>query len=207
VAPKVSEEHKENRKHLLLDSALKCFASRGYESTTIDDIVHEAGVSKGMFYNYFRSKEEMYLELLENRTSEWFAELRLEFATCRNSAEKLKLLVQRFREWPLNVERRQSLSIQLEFILYSSRSEELTGMMRNRYERHIEFLEKILEEGKNSGEFPANLDPRSFAAAFWALRDGISLHYTMIGGQQQYEQVTLAAEELLFHALSPHAPL
>ncbi|PRD44028.1 TetR/AcrR family transcriptional regulator [Phyllobacterium phragmitis] len=50
----------------LLDCAQRLFFSRGYDNTTINDIIGEAGISKGAFYHYFASKEAL-LEALAAR--------------------------------------------------------------------------------------------------------------------------------------------
>lgn len=47
----------------ILDTALSLFSTRGYEQTTMREIAREADCSLGLAYRYFRSKEEMVLEL------------------------------------------------------------------------------------------------------------------------------------------------
>lgn len=49
----------------LLDAALHLMLSRGYAGTTVDDICTEAGVSKGSFYHFYKTKEELALATLE----------------------------------------------------------------------------------------------------------------------------------------------
>lgn len=49
----------ETRRTQLLDAAKRCFAAQGYHETKVDDIVREAGLSKGALYWYFKSKEEL----------------------------------------------------------------------------------------------------------------------------------------------------
>jgi AcrR family transcriptional regulator len=56
----------ETRRKELLDSSLKLFLQRGYENTTVNDLIAEVGVSKGAFYHYFASKEDL-LEALAQR--------------------------------------------------------------------------------------------------------------------------------------------
>jgi AcrR family transcriptional regulator len=43
------------------------FADRGYHRATLDDVLAEAGVSRGALYHYFRSKHELFLALLRER--------------------------------------------------------------------------------------------------------------------------------------------
>ena len=49
----------DNRKQEFLDTALELFYEKGYENTTIRNIIDSVGVSKGAFYHYFGSKEEV----------------------------------------------------------------------------------------------------------------------------------------------------
>jgi AcrR family transcriptional regulator len=50
----------------LLDCAQQLFLARGYDNTTVNDVIDKAGVSKGAFYHYFTSKEAL-LEALAER--------------------------------------------------------------------------------------------------------------------------------------------
>jgi len=49
----------DRRKQEFLDTALELFSQRGYEKTTIQHIIDAMGVSKGAFYHYFQSKEDL----------------------------------------------------------------------------------------------------------------------------------------------------
>ncbi len=50
----------------MLDVALGVFADRGFHATSMNDIAEAAGVTKPVLYQHFRSKRELYLELLED---------------------------------------------------------------------------------------------------------------------------------------------
>ena len=54
------------RRPQLLDVALELFAVRGYHATSMNEIAEAAGVTKPVLYQHFRSKRELYLELLED---------------------------------------------------------------------------------------------------------------------------------------------
>ena len=62
--PKLKPETLAERKQHILDAALICFARKGYHQTTMDDIVHEAGLSKGGVYVHFDSKRALFQSLL-----------------------------------------------------------------------------------------------------------------------------------------------
>jgi AcrR family transcriptional regulator len=58
------------RRALIEEAAARLFAERGYQASTVDDIVAAAGVSKPMLYRHFESKKELHMKLLEHRRDE-----------------------------------------------------------------------------------------------------------------------------------------
>jgi len=61
--PMVPEMHHES-KTKLLDSALHVIRAKGYTATTVDDICHEAGVTKGSFFHHFKSKDDLAIAVV-----------------------------------------------------------------------------------------------------------------------------------------------
>jgi len=59
----------EVRKNEILDVAQKLFYGKGYERTSIQDIIGELGIAKGTFYHHFRSKNELLDALIERMFS------------------------------------------------------------------------------------------------------------------------------------------
>ena len=59
------ERKKIRARQLILTAAVKCFDEHGYSETSIADIMSEAGMGVGTFYNYFASKEDLLIALLE----------------------------------------------------------------------------------------------------------------------------------------------
>lgn len=66
----------ETRKGELLDCAQALFFERGYDRTTINDIIARAGVSKGGFYHHFTSKEDMLAALAARLAREAVAQVK-----------------------------------------------------------------------------------------------------------------------------------
>ena len=55
----------ERRKQELLKIAYKMFLTKGYENTSVDDIIEAAGIAKGTYYYYFESKEQTLEEVID----------------------------------------------------------------------------------------------------------------------------------------------
>lgn len=62
MSPRTEEQFqkiREEKKALIMQTSLELFANEGYHNTSISDIAKKAGISKGLLYNYFDSKEEL----------------------------------------------------------------------------------------------------------------------------------------------------
>ena len=60
----------EERKKEILDTAERLFSTKGYEASTINDILEAVQIAKGTFYYHFKSKEEVLDALIDRRISE-----------------------------------------------------------------------------------------------------------------------------------------
>ena len=67
MSPRTEKQFKEirkDKKELIIDTALELFAENGYHATSISSIAKDAGISKGLMYNYFESKELLLNEII-----------------------------------------------------------------------------------------------------------------------------------------------
>jgi AcrR family transcriptional regulator len=81
LVPKISAERKAERREQILSGARRCFAEHGYEGATVARLEREIGLSRGAIFNYFPSKEDLFVELAARdtkRISEVFLERGLE---------------------------------------------------------------------------------------------------------------------------------
>jgi len=68
--PRQFEEIREEKRSLIMDTALLHFANNGYHATTINNIARHAGISKGLMYFYFKSKEDLLAAIIEKSVAE-----------------------------------------------------------------------------------------------------------------------------------------
>lgn len=54
-----------NRKQAIVEAATECFSKRGYHDTSISDIIERAGIARGTFYLYFKSKQDVFRFILD----------------------------------------------------------------------------------------------------------------------------------------------
>ena len=68
--PEQFEEMRETRREQIMDAALELFAREGYANCSIAQLARHAGISKGLMYNCFESKEALLMTIIEDGISE-----------------------------------------------------------------------------------------------------------------------------------------
>jgi AcrR family transcriptional regulator len=65
------EQIREEKRKIIKETALKLFAEKGFDATSIHEITRNAGISKGLMYNYFSSKEDLLRMIWDDLTTEF----------------------------------------------------------------------------------------------------------------------------------------
>lgn len=163
-----------------MDSAEQLFSTKGFNGTSMNDIVKESGFSKGAIYSHFESKERLFLSLWERQTVLGIGQLRQLFSPGLKAVEKLLMVAEMTMvgscECPPEVGR-----MQIEFMVAASRMESLEPDIQKRYETIHTFIREIFEEGVQNGEFKDDLDCQSLTSILFASLDGLGLHYATLG--------------------------
>ncbi|MDR1780996.1 MAG: TetR/AcrR family transcriptional regulator [Tannerella sp.] len=74
--PRTKEQYekiRQERRELIRETALKLFATKGYAATSINEIAQSAGISKGLMYNYFASKEDVMQTIWDDLSEMFYA--------------------------------------------------------------------------------------------------------------------------------------
>jgi AcrR family transcriptional regulator len=88
------------RRAEFIDCALRLFLAKGYERTTINDVIAAAGVSKGAFYHHFRAKEDLLAAIAARFSEQSLARAEEVLRNPKlNALERLNTLLAMTREW------------------------------------------------------------------------------------------------------------
>lgn len=169
---------KEKKQEHLLHSALAMFKKKPFDKVTVDDIAHEAGVSKGVVYLYFKSKDDLYMSLLEHV----FTELFEEFAThpeIDDPVEQIEhVLMEGLEPWE------QEAEFLRFFIFYWGKNAGtktdavIQTKLRNSFRRNREHIEEIYLRGVKRGVFK-KLDPKHVSAVVMAISEFIPMQWIL----------------------------
>lgn len=178
--PKITEESKQERISLILNHAFKIFSDKGYSDTTIDDIVNASGVSKGGIYTYFRSKEEIFLAIAEDRLINR-KKLIASFTSSMSSKEKLSSYLQWILSWVIDEKNILQIKFTFEFWSVTSRNDAVKTFALERYNQVSKDLCALLKEGVTRGEFRKDLDVNSICYIILSSTDSIGFYTGIMG--------------------------
>lgn len=131
------------------EAAKERFALEGYDATGVAEICHAAGVSKGAFYHHFPSKQEVFLELLEDWLEDMDKQLALLGKATGRVPDKLLSMSRLVRVIIQAAE--SGLPIFLEFWSRALRDPAVMENMIEPFHRYRDFFTGILEEGIEEG--------------------------------------------------------
>jgi AcrR family transcriptional regulator len=99
VAPGVQQHRDarlERRRRRIADAALDLFATRGYNATSVEDVVERARMSKSAFYEFFTSKEHCFRDLLSEEGGALIHDVLTSAAAGRDHHERLRFGITTF---------------------------------------------------------------------------------------------------------------
>lgn len=147
-------KYPEETERIILDAALKLFSEKGYEQTTILDIVDKmGGLTRGAFYHHFKTKEEVFFALTDKLFNDIEPFESISGRTDINGLEKIKLTLQILNE---NKEYSQ-LQLQILPLIESSPTAFKVYMERQRTalaSKYAELIEEGMFDGSISAKYP-----------------------------------------------------
>ena len=193
MSPKVSQEHKEQRRSNLLEAAKEVFVEHGYEKTTMKHVMDKAGVSRGGLYQYFDNKEDLFQALIEEQQLEEIV-ASLQVRLKEHGTYWDVLLTTFLGENKKATNEMDSLApSKLEYFITGRNDERKQEHARNRFMKAYEVTIHIIEEGVKSGEFSPRFEPEVMAKAIISHIDGMALDHAILDSEtiQLKEQIEL----------------
>ncbi len=162
------------RKELIIDAAAEMFSKKGYRDTSIADLCHQIHVAEGTIFYHFKSKQELFLVILERLTSYIIQEFEKFQSSDRSASglEQVEALISFFLSLADHMDNRYLLLHRH----FSYELAEVNDECRNRLETYYDFIldafEKPLERGQSDGSI-RKLATRKTALLLFALVDGV----------------------------------
>ena len=161
---------REARHRRILDAAEELFAAHGFIKTSVEEIARRAGVSKGLVYTHYVSKEELLRDVWSRQVDAWMEATHKDVqaeggSVAEGVARVLAVSVQHAREKPML---RRILSQDPGRLVPHERED--VGAFARRYR---EVLEPVLAHGVEAGELRSDLDVPHTAELVWLIHFGL----------------------------------
>jgi AcrR family transcriptional regulator len=170
--PPASERRRSSRE-ALLDAGAKVFAARGYRAASVDEILTEAGLSKGTFYWHYGSKHELFLALLEERVDRPVRTLMGVTGAAPAEATTAPVVSRGLAE--LFEQQRELVLLQHEYWSTAVRDPQVGESYRQRQAALRDTLARALAARHERTGVPLTVPAPRLATAFMALAEGLSL--------------------------------
>ena len=167
--PKRPAEHAEVMRERILEGGRRAFIAGGFRGTSVPSIAAEAGVSVGLIYRYFPSKEELFLELCISGTPAELEELAENLAPIDDPVERLTVAIDSYFDALLQA---IGAPLVLQALAAAPADERIRQALRRRGDDLRGFSAAFVQDAIVRGELPADADVDEIAAATTMLLDG-----------------------------------
>lgn len=200
--PKVSAAHKEAVRRRIMDAALTCLQRSGYKDVTTRELLAEAGLSIGTFYNYFPSKEHLYEALAEEMLA-----ADIELVRARSADDPVGLSLVAFLQNFAMSEPEAAVAVASFRGRMNAAPDAADAIARlNRY--MLDQFAPLVRQAQADGWVRADLDAEAVVELVDIVWDGLGRREATGSFQTGYERVGQALVELLLGgALGERAPL
>lgn len=171
------EKQAETRSRLL-DAAEQVFLRRGLAGSSVEEIADQAGFSRGAFYSNFKSKDELFVELLHARVYDRYAEMAKEAQQQPGTPrERLRWGIERVRDVQKDDEGSWLFRLWLECLTQATRDEEFRKLAATFWSGNRALLAKRAEETFGEVRRKPPLPPNHLATAMIALDVGLAVQH------------------------------
>lgn len=171
-----NEKLKEEKKSLILKEALKQFTAKGLFATRIKDIANGAGIAQGLMYNYFKSKEDIYADLVNNALDKLNAAAEDLEALNAPAEEKIRFAVTQILQ---TIRESDEFNQTCRLISQASSSSAIPAQTQQaiaqKRDTPYKTFSRIIKEGQDEGTV-IDGDPEELAVLFWTAINGLAIY-------------------------------
>ena len=174
------KEKQAHTRACLMNSAAKVFALRGLQQASIDEVAEDAGFTKGAFYANFKSKEELFLAMLDERFAKRIEDIEEVIAGEGTPAEKAQRAGDQFvRKLRADAEWERLF---FEFSAYAARDEEFREELVTRYRAmRGQIAQALSSDGHGEGKEKGPLSLDQVALLICVMGNGFALEKLLEG--------------------------
>ena len=187
----------DSKEHILRTS-FSLFLHKSFKEVTISEIVTVTGLSKGAFYHYFESKEQLFIEVINTF---YFKKMVIDFDTLSKNSlwdfyheyvKQLKKTADNFKEYMNSSDTESNINYLIMMFdalkLFPGFGDKIHELQK----KELDAWTSIINRSRMNGEFSSPMSDDQIARMFVYSNDGISLHLLLNGDLNTFDQEMLA---------------
>jgi TetR/AcrR family transcriptional regulator, fatty acid metabolism regulator protein len=198
ISPAVAERAQDKREKILR-AAVTVFAERGYFHARVADVAKEAGVADGTIYLYFKSKEDLLVQVFGEGMERFLAELHREISGIADAREKLRRIIE-FHLATIGRDRDLAVVVQVE-LRHSLKFMSL--FTHQGLADYLNVLRETVEQGQKAGAFRQAIHPQMAAKAIFGVLDEMVTSWVLSEKRSKLEDSAPQVSMLLLEGLMP----
>jgi len=188
-----NEKMREERLAQIKTAALKIFSDKGYFAAKIKDIANEVNMAQGLVYHYYKSKDEIYYDVIENAFNKMNEAVSKLKAMDLPSHEKIKAAL---IELVKTINTSDSFNQTVRIITSASNSvaipENVKELLAEKRDMPYQIISEIIAAGQKEGTI-VDGNPYELSVLFWTFINGLSIYKST-----REEIISLPSPEILF---------
>jgi AcrR family transcriptional regulator len=191
------ETHAQDSRDEILKAAMHLFANRGFHETSMSEVAREARVSKALIFWHFKTKEELFLAVLNRLLEPYFIDFAEEAAQLDERQQTLKLV-----EFYLLFVRDNASSVRF-FLAQLLREQKISDALGEQvmklYSSYRAMLVDLITQARAKGLCETGLSPETAAAFIVSALNGLLIEFLFMGGSTVNPESAMAmVDEWLF---------
>ncbi|GMK45280.1 TetR family transcriptional regulator [Paenibacillus glycanilyticus] len=193
------QQQTEHTKRKIADAARNLFVQKGYKATSIEDIVKATGCSAGNIYYHFKSKEGLFLHLIDDWNTEWEETWLAKEPQYKTTIDKLYGMAEHLAHDQLNHPLTKAVD---EFFNNAEKNPEVEERINEMVKGYIDFNRDLLQRGIDSGEFQSS-NVTGLAIILDSLMYGLNQHTRTMEREEALAAYRLAMDVFLHGIATP----
>jgi len=180
------------KEHILF-TALKLILKKGYGNVTMSELVAASGMSKGAFYHYFNSKDQIYFDTLEKYFFSYMSSFDLTYNKAESFESNLLRVFNLFIEFAKEIENligseNHMISYYQTILDGAIRSDEIKEKMTKYYEFWVQRISGWIDIAQSNDEIRKDLNSEVLSKHICSLMEGIMIIYSFQNLEKNLEK-------------------
>lgn len=198
--PKISDLQRQANRNTIVAVAHSLFSQNGYSRVSVNEIIKAAGISKGQFYTYFESKQDIFFAIVEgsdSRKAHLSETISEDLPPEKRLEEYLRQRLQHF----LNEESLQWVKFSSEFWATVELNEPIKQRHQQRYQTFSGDIAAFIRAGIQTGHFRSDIDLPAYIYILTATIDGIASLAAVMQQPVDAQKIDMAVDVLISYLL------